>query len=350
MASDNKVFVPASRRAFLSFAALIKNRHGSFITGICNLVLASLLTACDIPSDDSLHNTALGTIERDRIILKATASEIITKLPLTEGQQVQQGQLLVQLDTRRQEARVAEARAQFLQASAHWAQLRNGARIEDIDAEKAQVAGAEADLLVAEKNYRRALDLRKRNLSTEAALDEAQAQRDSAKARLQSARKHLLALTNGTRKEELDQAEAATQAAEAALELAQYQLEELSIVATRNGYLDSLPWNLGERVETGSPVAVLLAENAPFARVYVPEPARAQLRAGNLLTIKVDGLDDTISGRLRWIANEPAFTPYYALNERDRARLVYLAEVDLLDHTDIPVGVPAEVILTTGQE
>ncbi|NHO67577.1 HlyD family efflux transporter periplasmic adaptor subunit [Aestuariicella hydrocarbonica] len=300
-----------------------------------------LLSGCE----PSVHQTALGTIERDRVILKAPASEIITRLPVQEGQPVAAGSLLVQLDPRRLQARVSKARAEQAQAAAHWAELRSGARIEDIDAAKARVSGAEAALLVAEKSYRRAQQLRQQKLSTEANLDQARAQRDSARASVQAAQKQLLVLTNGTRKEELDQAEAAFQAAEAEVELAQYELDELSIVATRNGYLDSLPWNLGERVEMGSPVAIILADNGPYARVYVPEPSRATLKVGDHLDIKVDGIKDLIGGRLRWIASEPAFTPYYALNERDRARLVYLAEVDLLDHTDIPVGVPAEVIL-----
>jgi HlyD family secretion protein len=34
-------------------------------------------------------------------------------------------------------------------------------------------------------------------------------------------------------------------------------------VATRDGILDNLPWNLGERVTLGSPVAVVLAGLAP---------------------------------------------------------------------------------------
>ncbi len=313
-------------------------RRFTFLFGLIFLPLAGC--------ESEAQYTALGTIERDRVVLKAPASEIITQLPLREGQLVKAGSLLVQLDPRRQQARVSKARAEQAAAAARWAELRSGARIEDIDAAKAKVSGAEAALLVAEKDYQRAQQLREQKLSAEASLDQAQAQRDSARANLQAAQKQLLALTNGTRKEELDQAEAAFQAAQAELELTQYQLDELSVMATRDGYLDSLPWNQGERVEMGSPVAVILADSAPYARVYVPEPSRATLKVGDRLAIKVDGIEALINGRLRWIASEPAFTPYYALNERDRARLVYLAEVDLLDHTDLPVGVPAEVLLT----
>ncbi len=301
-----------------------------------------LLLACD----SRTSNTALGTIERDRVVLKATATELITQLPQAEGQQVHAGDLLVQLDPRRQQARVAHAQAQLLEAEARWAELRSGARIEDIDAGKARVAAAEAAHNIADKTYQRALKLRRQRLNTEAELDQARAQLDTAKANLQTAQKQLLVMTNGTRQEELDQAQAAFHAAQATLELEQYALTELSVVATRDGYLDSLPWNLGERVEANSVVAILLADQQAFARVYVPEPWRARLQLGDQLDIKVDGIDTKLAGRLRWIAREPAFTPYYALNERDRARLVYLAEVDVLDKgIDLPIGVPVEVRL-----
>ena len=59
--------------------------------------------------------------------------------------------------------------------------------------------------------------------------------------------------------------------------------------------------------------------------------------------VVVDGVTEPLTGRLRWISKEPAFTPYYALNEQDRARLVYLAEIDLPDGAqDLPSGLPLQ--------
>lgn len=290
-------------------------------------------------------NTALGTIERDRISLVASAAEIIIAQPVEEGTFVKQGTLLVQLDERRQNARVAKAAAEKARAQAHWDALRNGARIEDIDAARAGVSGAEAALTVAEKNYQRALELRSKKLSTQAVLDQAIASRDSAQATLESARKQLQVLTNGTRKEDLDQAAAQYQSAVASWELENIQLQELSIKATRDGVLDSLPWNTGERVAAGASVAILLADEAAYARVYVPEPWRASLQVGAERPVAIDGVADSVTGRLRWIAAEPAFTPYYALNEKDRAHLMFLAEFDLIDAEDLPSGMPAEVLM-----
>ena len=50
---------------------------------------------------------------------------------------------------------------------------------------------------------------------------------------------------------------------------------------------------------------------------------------------------------MRYVSSEAAFTPYYALNARERSRLAYLAEVELTeaDATTLPTGLPVEVIL-----
>lgn len=307
---------------------------------ICTILLGA--SGCD----GGPAAEALGTLERDRIVLKATANEIITAQPVPEGTMVTAGTLLVQLDDRRQQAVVARAKAEVAQAEARLAELRNGARKEDIAAATARVAGARAALVEAEANYERAEQLLKQKLAAAATRDSAQAGRDEAQAGLSSATEELLRLTNGTRPEQLDQGAAALQAARAQLALEQHQLGELSVQATRDAYLDSLPWNVGERVPVGATLAIMLADDRPYARVYVPEPFRAGLNIGDIRPVRVDGIDEPLQGRLRWVATEPAFTPYYALNASDRARLVYMAEFDLEENSDLPTGVPVQVILS----
>lgn len=308
---------------------------------LVSLLALALLAGCG----QSGPREALGTLERDRIVLKATADEIILEQPIPEGTMVAAGTLLVQLDDSRQRALVDRARADVAQAEARLDELRNGARPEDIAAASARVNGARAALFEADSSFRRTVSLVKQKLAAQADLDRAQALRDEAEANLESASEELLRLTNGTRQEQLDQGAAVLQAARAQLALEQHRLSELSVVATRDAYLDSLPWNVGERVSLGATLAVMLAGDRPYARVYVPEPWRARLQVGDVYPVRVDGVDGTIAGRLRWIATEPAFTPYYALNASDRARLVYMAEFDLEEGSDLPTGVPAQVLL-----
>jgi HlyD family secretion protein len=305
---------------------------------ISALILALLLAGCGKPEP-----LALGTLERDRIVHKATSGEIITALPVAEGSQVAAGTLLVQLDPRRQQAALDNAQAELIKANARFDELRNGARVEDIDAARAELNGAKASLTSAERTYLRALQLREKHVNSQADLDQAEAARDSAAAQVEASREQLLALTNGTREETLAQAQADVNAAKAQHQLAQLTLDELSVRATRAGYLDSLPWNLGERVSAGTPVAILLADAAPYARVYIPEPVRATLNTGDTLWITADGVAQGYSGTLRWVARDPAFSPYYALNKSDRSRLVYLAEIDLANAEQLPTGMPVQV-------
>lgn len=291
-------------------------------------------------------NVALGTLERDRVALTATANEVLIELPVQQGTFVQKGTVLAQLDPTEQQAVVNQARAEVQKAKANLLKLENGAREEDIAKARAEVAGSKAELVDAEATFKRYKDLTGRGTTSQAQLDSARASRDAADASLKSAEQSLQELVAGTRPEDLDIARAELAASEASLATQQKILSDLTITASRDGTLDNLPWNLGERVTVGSPVAVLLAGDAPFARVYVPEPHRIRINEGDKLQVRIDGLDKSIEGSVRWISSEASFTPYYALNQSERARLMYVAEIQLPDSANnLPNGVPAQVVL-----
>ncbi len=306
------------------------------------LFLIPLLAGCN-PSTDT---QALGTLERDRVTFSATSNEIIRELPIKEGSKVSTGEILVRLDTTSQEAIVAQAIAQQSKAQAYLTKLTNGERPEDIAVAQAKVTLATAKLTEANKNYRRKSELVAKKLISQSERDSALAARDSAKAEVDSAKEEFAKLTAGTRVEDIEQAKAEYAAAEANTKVQQQKLEELTIVSTRDGILDNLPYNLGERVSTGSIVAIVQANSAPYARVYVPEPYRVKFTQGKSVTVHVDGVEQPYPGTVRWVANEPSFTPYYALTESERARLMYLAEIDLAeDAQNLPSGIPAQVDL-----
>jgi HlyD family secretion protein len=99
-------------------------------------------------------------------------------------------------------------------------------------------------------------------------------------------------------------------------------------------------FQLGERPAAGATVAVLLDSARSFARVYVPEYLKSGLRPGMRVEVRVDGLDHSLQGLVRWVSSDASFTPYFALTEYDRSRLSYLAEIDLADAAGLPAGVP----------
>jgi len=307
------------------------------------IALILLLAGCSRPDDASL---ALGTLERDRVTLSATAAEVITALPVHEGSPVTQGDLLVQLDDSLQMAVVTNAEADVLQFEANLEKLRNGPREEEIMAAEARVEAARATLQEITQDISRIQRLVQQQLAPAAELETAQTRRDARQAALNEAQDQLRLLNAGTRPEDIRLAEAQLSAAHSLLDRERQNLANLTVRATRDGILDNLPWNVGERVYMGAPLAVLLAEGPPFARVYIPEPVRARVSVGDTLTIRVDGIDAAMTGTVRWISVEPAFTPYYALNREERSRLMYLAEIQLgEDAAALPSGLPAQVEL-----
>ena len=308
------------------------------------LILAAVLPAFLDRCSGSDTSVALGVLARDRVALTATASEIVVELPVAEGTVVKAGDTLVQLDPTLQTAKLSLAQAELEKSQATLLKLQVGPREEEIAIAEAKVAGAVARLADAEATYLRNSTLVQNSVVTEAQVANDLALRDSARAELASAEESLKELQNGTRPEDLAVAEANVRAAEALVEAEQTVLNDLTVVATRDGVLDSLPWNLGERVALGSPVAVMVTGQTPYARVYVPEPHRINLKPGDRFNVYIDGLEAPLEGVVRWVSDDASFTPYYGLNQDDRTRLVYLAEIDLPDASpDLPAGVPVQV-------
>jgi len=311
-------------------------------TACCVLLPALLLGACTEPAP----RLALGTLERDRVSLSATAAELIVAQPVAEGSAVAEGDLLIQLDSTLQQAAVATLEAELARLQALLQELQNGPRTEEIAAATARVDTARAVLQESERDLGRSNALIEGGVGIQAEKETLESRRASNAARLRDAEAQLRLLQAGTRSETLEQVRAQLASANAQLAAERQRLSNLAIVATRAGILDSLPWQVGERVSVGQPLAVILAAGAPYARVYIPEGDRAAINTGTTLVVHVDGSTESYSGTVRWIAQEPAFTPYYALNSSERSRLVWLAEVQLPDSAaNLPAGLPAQVEL-----
>jgi HlyD family secretion protein len=293
---------------------------------------------------------AVGTIERHRFEIAAPASEQIVAMPVKEGQVVRQGDLLAQLDGGALAASRDSLAAQASQLEHRLEELVHGARREERTQARAQLAAAEAQHLQARKEYERLSELVGRGLVAQSQVDQQKQLRDSSAAAVAVAQAGLELVQEGTRSEQLEQARAALRAAQSQLQQQEVLLARLQLVAPVDGVVEALPYRLGERPALGMPVVIMLAGGVPYARVYIPEPQRAPLHAGQTLQVHVDGIAQPFSGTLRYIAGEASFTPYFALTQRDRSRLVYLAEIDLSEPAAraLPAGVPVEVLLDRG--
>jgi HlyD family secretion protein len=284
----------------------------------------------------------VGSLEWDRVAVTAELSEPVLRWTVAEGDRVKPGDVLLELDTRRQDARIAAARGELDEAEARLKELAHGARIETIDVARANLVGARAAEVDAEAEYTRVAELRGRELIAQSALDAALAARNQRRAETQAAEAELRELTQGTRPEQIEQAAAAVDAAKASLAELTLTRERLEVRAPRAGRVDALPFRAGDQPPAGAELVSLLVGDAPYARVFVPAPRRAALAPGARFTVRVEGVDRSFAASLRSIRSEPSFTPYYALAGDDASRLVYRAELVLEGDgvADLPAGLP----------
>jgi HlyD family secretion protein len=307
------------------------------------VVSTLILGACGSSTDTGRF---VGELASDRIELTAEVAEPIIEILIAEGETVTKGQVLMRQDAQRATARLAEAVAALGQAQARLDELVRGPRSEQIAAARASVDGATDELKFRRADYTRVQEIFAKKLASPELLDRAKAALDAAEANSKLRRAQLQELLSGTTIEQLAQAEHAVKQAAARRDLLGVDLSRHDIRAPVDGLVDSRLFELGERPAPGQTMLVMLPAEQPYARVYIPEYLRVQVSVGMPAVIYVDGLDTEVEGRVRWVSSEAAFTPYYALTERDRGHLTYLAKVDIAESlARLPDGVPVEVDL-----
>lgn len=302
------------------------------------VLLALAVAGCDNGSPLPL----VGTLERERVVLSAPVSERIVEISVDEGDTIAAGTLVARLDSKAARERLAAAEAEADRLAARLAELEAGPRAQELRAARARLAGDRETLRLAERTLERLRRLAAKELASPSDVDDAERVMESARAERDIAAARLDELEAGTRGEQLSQARAALAAARAEVRRARTELEDLALVTLMAARVESLPLNIGERPRAGEPVAVLLAGPA-YARVYIPAGIRPRFKVGMAAQVAVAG-GATHDARIRTIAGEAAFTPFFALTERDRDRLAYRAEIELVDDAaDLPIGAPVEV-------
>lgn len=299
------------------------------------------LAACGAPAES---NRSVGELASDRIEIAAEVVEPIIEISVAEGAAVSQGDVLLRQNPERAETRLAETEAALMQAEARLDEFVRGPRSEQISAARANVDGALRDLEFRAVEHQRAIQVHAKQLAAPETLDRAKAAFDAANANLNLRRAQLEELLAGTTVEELRQAEAAVLQAAARRDSASVDLQRHTLTAPADGIADQRLFEIGERPAQGQPVMILLAGEQPHARVYVPERIRVDVRTGLKARVYIDGRASPIPGIVRWVSADAAFTPYFALTERDRSRLSFVAKIDLqADQERLPDGLPVEV-------
>ncbi|MBZ0113867.1 MAG: HlyD family efflux transporter periplasmic adaptor subunit [Thermoanaerobaculia bacterium] len=298
--------------------------------------------ACPAKTPDPSELPLLGTLERHRQDLVASANEPIRSIAVARGQAVEAGQLLVQLDDRRQAARVEAARATVQRYEARIEELERGGRSERRQEARSAIAADRSEVELARLEVHRLQKLVEAQVSSQADLDRGQSRLETAQARLEASEAAYRELVAGATSEELNQAFADLTAARANVVDLEVDLQRLAVHSPVAGIIDALPYEVGEVPGAGAPVATVISSGPAWVRVYLPQDTLAQTSIGLPARIEVDGLDRSLGGCVRFVASEATFTPYYSLSEHDRHRLSYVGEIVLLADQEIGLvtGIP----------
>jgi membrane fusion protein YbhG len=337
-----------------------------------------------------------GHIEAHEIRLGSRIGGRVAKVLVQEGDTIQAGQILVELEPFDLLARVSEARANLAAHQANDARLSAGFRSEEINQAKSRVAvldaehrrlvkgprqaeidaaQAQVDVAVARKTLaesvrKRAEELRRTSAISAEELDQAieglaeangilvarmkehqvlqegtrSEDIEAARARLNEAQAALDLQIAGYRDEDKAQAKAQVDAAEAALAVILAQEKELQIVAPSDGVVESLDLQPGDLTAPGGPVMSIMESDELWVRAYLPE--RYHLKIGQTVPVTVDAFPDQLTGEVTFISRQAEFTPSNIQTPEERSKQVFRIKVTLRNGLDrLRPGMSADIWL-----
>ena len=215
----------------------------------------------------------------------------LTKVLVEEGDRVSRGTPLAKLDVSNLEAQRQGLIAQKEQAQAVLAELKNGARSEQIAAAEANVRDLQQQLELEKLKSSRRQYLYDEGAIAREELDEIAFNQRALRERLANAKSNLNELQNGTRIEQITAQQAAVDRLTAEIEdlnitIAKSTLESSfdAIVSTRN--LDE-----GTVVEAGTSIVRLVEDSSPEVKIGVPIPVASRMQPGSDRQVTIGGQD-----------------------------------------------------------
>ena len=289
--------------------------------------------------------TLYGNVDIRQVSLAFNVSGRIARVLAREGDRVQRGQILAELDTEQLRHAVAEAEARVAAQNQVVARLEAGSRPEEIRQARAQVEAARADAVNAEQNYRRLQSLAKQNFVSQQQADNAKYALDAARARQNAVEETLRLLLAGSRREDIAAAKATLAAQEAALALVRRNLEDGSLKAPQDAVVENRILEAGDMASPQQPVYTLALVKPIWVRTYVGESDLGKLRQGNVAYVMTDSHPGKrYRGWIGFISPTAEFTPKAVQTEEVRTSLVYQMRVFVCDaQGELRLGMPATV-------
>ena len=232
----------------------------------------------------------------------AEVSAVVAKVLVKEGDHVEAGQLLVQLDDSVERAALAAAEADLEGEKANLAKALKGVRVEDRDAVAADVEAAKARAELSANVFARTQQLATSGATTPDELERTKRQAQTDAANLQASQARLRAAEAGSRREEISFQRARTLAAEAKVAQAKAQVDRLAVHAPAAGEVLQVKVRPGElyTLSGASDGMVVMGDTSRLrVRMDVDERDVAAVQVGASAYVTADAFGDrTFEGKV----------------------------------------------------
>ncbi len=292
-----------------------------------------------------------GNVEIREVQLGFRLGGRISELLVDEGDLVTAGQVLARLDTRPLADRLASADARLAGASAGVAKDLAGSRPQQVRAEQAGLADAQAGLLEASRQHERRRALLGRGFISRADFQSSEAAVSAARARVEAAQASLSLVGEGPRREDRAVTIASRAVVQAERQAIQTDISDAELRAVEAGQVLTRAKEAGSVVQPGQTVLSLALTQPVRIRAYVAEPDLPKVRPGMQVKVSVDGTEKQWPARIGFISPVAEFTPKNAQTEQLRADLVYRLRLTVEDpQGELRQGQPVTVHLPASTE
>jgi HlyD family secretion protein len=288
-----------------------------------------------------------GNIEAHESLSSFKVAGRIVELPIDEGQQVKQDDLLARLEDSdiRQKVRIDEASVVVRQSNLALAQA--GTRDQEVKALQQSVVDAQADLTLKKADSDRAQQLFSKDELSAQDRDRAVTAFKRSEAALIVAQQHLSQAEEGSRKEDIAIAQANLEQAKANLGLSRINSSYTTLRAPAAGIITVRQAELGEVIAPGTPVVSVADLDHIWLRSYIAETDLGRIHWGQDTTITTDTYPGKqYHGRIAFIAPNAEFTPKSVQTYKERVTLVYRIKIDVDNpNHELKPGMPADARL-----
>ncbi len=280
-------------------------------------LLASMIMSTACQSSETRPVVLTGLVEAKEIDVASKLPGRITEVVVEEGDDVQEGQVLVRLELDALEMRLAQA-SSYVKATQRQVDLAQAGPRDSLKrSAAAAVQAAEQEVVSTQKMAERGRALVEKQAMGKAQLEQLELAHELAKAQLAIAKEHLKALNEGARPEELESLASMAEGAVSARDLVSSLLREKEQVAPRAAEVAKIHVSEGELSGIGFPLITLVDLGEIWAVFAVREDHLKGLRKGEKRKLYVPALDREVSAEVQHIAALGDFATWRATSASD---------------------------------